>query len=69
MRFTDNIVLNKNGKPVAVQISLEEYKKLLSKAEENEEIKVFDRAIQRKHTFISFEQAVKEIKMKRKKNV
>jgi hypothetical protein len=66
MSIKEQTVLDKNGKPVAVQIPLSQYKKLLELAEEMEEIKAYDRAIKRKHKFIPFSQAVKELKATRK---
>jgi hypothetical protein len=66
MSIKEQTVLDKNGKPVAVQIPLNQYKKLLELAEEMEEIKAYDRAIKRKHKFIPFSQAVKELKATRK---
>ena len=67
MSITEQIVTNKKGKAVAVQIPLSKYKKLLELAEEMEDIKAFDRAMKRKKDFIPFDQAVKELKAKRKK--
>ena len=67
MSITEQIVTNKKGKAVAVQIPLSQYKKLLELAEEMEDIKAFDRAMKRKKDFIPFDQAVKELKAKRKK--
>ena len=67
MSITGQIVKNKNGKSVAIQIPINQYKKLLSLAEEMEDIKSFDKAMKRKHKFIPFQQAVKELKVKRKK--
>jgi hypothetical protein len=66
MSITEQVVLNKNGKPVAVQIPMSQYKKLLGLAEEMEDIKAFDQAMKRKHQFIPFDKAVKELKAKRK---
>ena len=63
----EQILKNKNGKAVAVQISMNRYKKLMSLAEEMEDIKSFDKAIKRKHKFVPFEQAIKELKAQRKK--
>jgi hypothetical protein len=67
MSITEQIVTNKNGKAVAVQIPMNQYKKLLELVEEMEDIKAFDKAIKRKHKFIPFAQALKEMKTKRKK--
>ena len=67
MSITEQIITDKKGKPIAVQLPVNQYKKLLELAEEMEEIKAFDRAMKRKHKFIPFDQAVKELKAKRKK--
>ena len=67
MSITGQIVTNKRGKPIAVQIPMSQYKKLLELAEEMEDIKAYDKAVKRKHNFIPFSEAVKELKAKRKK--
>ncbi len=67
MSITEQIVTNKNGKAIAVQIPVNQYKKLLELAEEMEDIKAYDKAVNRKHKFIPFDEAVKELKAKRKK--
>jgi hypothetical protein len=67
MSITEQIVTNKKGKAIAVQIPFTQYKKLLELAEEMEDIKAFDRAIKRRKDFIPFDEAVKELKAKRKK--
>ena len=68
MSITEQLVLNKNGKAVAVQIPMNQYKKLLELAEEMEDIKVYDLAMKRKPHLIPFDKAVKELKAKRKSN-
>jgi hypothetical protein len=67
MSITEQIVTNKEGKAVAVQIPVNQYKKLLELAEEMEDIKAYDKAVNRKHQFIPFAKAIKELKAKRKK--
>jgi len=66
MGITEQLILNKKGKTVAVQIPVDQYKKLLELAEEMEDIKAYDKAMKRKHNFIPFDKAVKELKAKRK---
>ena len=66
MSIKEKIVTNRNGKTVAVQLPLNQYKKLLDLTEEMEDIKAYDKAMKRKHQFISFNEAVKELKAKRK---
>jgi len=67
MSITEQIVTDKKGETIAVQLPINQYKKLLELAEEMEEIKAYDRAIKRKNNFIPFDQAVKELKAKREK--
>ena len=67
MTITEQIVTNKNGKPVAVQIPVNQYNKLRELAEEMQDIKAFDKAMKRRHEFIPFERALKELKAKRGK--
>lgn len=67
MSITEQIVTDKKGNPVAVQLPVKQYNKLLELAEEMESIKAFDRAMKRKHDFIPFSQAVTELKAKRRK--
>lgn len=67
MSITEQIVTNTKGKTIAVQVPVNQYKKLLELAEEMEEIMAYDRAIKRKLDFVSFNTAVKELKVKRKK--
>ena len=67
MSITEQIVTNKKGKAIAVQLPIHQYKKLLELAEEMEDIKAYDKAMRRKHVFVPFDVAVKELKAKRKK--
>ena len=57
MSITEQAVLNKKGKAVAVQISMNQYKKLLELSEEMEDIKAYDQAMKRKPQFIPFDKA------------
>ena len=66
MSIKEQMVLDKNGTAVAVQILLNRYKKLLELAEKMEDIKAYDRAAKRKHHFVPFSQAVNEVKVTHK---
>ena len=66
MSINEQIVLDKKGKPVAVQLPVHQYKKLKELAEEMEDIKAYDKAKKRKQRFMPFEQSVKELLQKRK---
>lgn len=67
MSITEQIITGKKGKAIAVQLPVNQYRKLLELAEEMEEIKAYDKAMKRKHSFIPFNQAVQELKAKRKR--
>ena len=67
MSITEQIVTDKNGNPVAVQIPMNQYKKIKEMLEELEDIKAFDKAMNRKQQFTPFEEAVKRFKATRKK--
>lgn len=62
MSITEQVILNKKGKTIAVQLPLSQYKKLLMLAEEMLDIKAYDRAKKRKHHFTPFTKALKELK-------
>ncbi len=66
MSITEQIVTDKKGKAIAIQVPVKQYKKLLELAEEMEDIKAYDKAMKRKHDFIPFDKAVNELKAKRK---
>lgn len=66
MSITEQIITDNKGKAIAVQLPVTQYKKLLELAEEMEAIKAYDKAMKRRHNFIPFGQAVKELKAKRK---
>ena len=64
MSITEQIITDNKGKAIAVQLPVTQYKKLLVLAEEMEEIKAYDKAMKRRHSFVPFNQAVKELKAK-----
>lgn len=66
MSIIEQIIKDKKGKAIAVQVPVNQYKKLLELAEEMEDIKAYDKAMNRKHNFLPFEKAVNELKAKRK---
>jgi PHD/YefM family antitoxin component YafN of YafNO toxin-antitoxin module len=66
MSITEQIVMDKNGNAVAVQIPVNQYKKIKEMLEELEDIKAFNKAMNRKQQFSPFEEAVKRIKARRK---
>jgi hypothetical protein len=58
--------MDKTGKPTDVVLSLEEYRKILAELEELESIRAYDAAVACKDEIIPFEQAIAEIKRKKK---
>lgn len=68
MSIKEQVVIDKKGKPVAIQIPVSQYKKMLEMMEELEDIKAFDKAIKRKQQFTPFNDAVKRLKVARKKD-
>jgi len=67
MTLNPQYVTDKQGKKVAVQLSVKEYEFLLDELELKEDVKSYDKAMKRKLVFNSFENAVNKIKAARKK--
>ena len=61
MMNTENFLVDKQGRKIAVQIPLRVYEKLIADAEELDEIKEYRKAKSQKGDAIPFEQAFKEI--------
>lgn len=66
MSITEQVVVDKKGNTIAVQIPVNQYRKIKELLEELDDIKAFDKAMKRKHHFSSFDEAVKRIKSNRK---
>jgi len=66
MSITEQVLFNKKGDAVAVQIPINQYKKIKERLEELEDIKAFDKAMKKKLVFSDFNEAVKKIKSSRK---
>jgi hypothetical protein len=66
MKPQPHFLLDSKGKPVAVQISISQYEKLLEDLEELEAVKAFDKATKGPLTFEPFSLAVEDIKKERK---
>ena len=66
MSITEQLVMDKKGNTVAIQIPVNQYKKIKLLLEELDDIKTFDKAMKRKHSFIPFNEAVKNINSNRK---
>lgn len=61
MNPQQNFVVDKKGKTIAVQIPVQEYKKLLADAEQLADIRAYRKAKTHKSDPIPFEQAFREI--------
>jgi hypothetical protein len=66
MSIDEQIVLDNKGKTVAVQIPINQYKKMLEVIEEMEDIKAYKRAKKNKIEWIPFEKAFATIEEKKK---
>jgi PHD/YefM family antitoxin component YafN of YafNO toxin-antitoxin module len=66
MSINEQIVVDKNGKPLAVQIPVQQYKKMLEMIEEIEDIKAYRKAKKAKSEWVSFEEAFTEIENRNK---
>lgn len=54
-------ITNEKGERIAVILPIEEYKKLLEKLEDLEDIKLYDKLSSKKQTFEVAEEAFKEV--------
>ncbi|MBT3207673.1 MAG: hypothetical protein HN704_14285 [Bacteroidetes bacterium] len=59
--FEENIVIDKKGNKIAIQLPIKVYEKLLADSEELEDIKEYRKAKRHKSEPIPFEKAFKEI--------
>jgi len=66
MSMTEQVLIDNNGKAIAVQIPISQYKKIKERLEELDDIKAFDKAMSKKLVFTDFKDAVKKIKSSRK---
>ncbi|MEY2829097.1 MAG: hypothetical protein RIQ33_955 [Bacteroidota bacterium] len=62
-------ITNDAGKKVAAILSMSDYEKYLDDLDEIKAIKAFDKATSKKMELVSFEQAIKDLKNIRSKNV
>ncbi len=66
MSIDEQILVNNKGKTVAVQIPINQYKKMLEIMEEMEDIKAYKKAKKNKSEWIPFEKAFATIEIKKK---
>lgn len=64
--FKKRYVVDENGNPVSVLLSIDDYRRLLEELEELESIRAYDAAKASVDEIIPFEQAVAEIEKKRR---
>jgi hypothetical protein len=67
MSIAEQIVVDKKGKAVAVQIPVRQYKKLLAMMEEMEDIRAYRKAKKRKSKWIPAEKVFAALEKKHKK--
>ena len=65
MSIDEQILVDKNGKTVAVQIPINQYKKMLEIMEEMEDIKVYKKAKKNKSEWIPFQKAFATLETKK----
>jgi hypothetical protein len=58
--LNENFVTDSKGKKIAVLLPIKDYNKILEELEELEDIKAYDKAMNRKQKFIPLKQAVKK---------
>jgi hypothetical protein len=66
MSIDEHILVDNKGKTVAVQIPINQYKKMLEIMEEMEDIKAYKKAKKNKSEWIPFEKAFATIEIKKK---
>lgn len=66
MSIDEQILVDNKGKTVAVQIPINQYKKMLEILEEMEDIKAYKKAKKNKSEWIPFEKAFPTIESKKK---
>jgi len=66
MSIDEQIVIDNKGKTVAVQIPINQYKKMLEIMEDMEDIKTYKKAKKNKSEWIPFEKAFATIEAKKK---
>ncbi len=60
-------ITNDKGKRISAIVPIKKYEQLLSESEELEDVRAYDKAMNRKHDFLPLEDALKEIETTRKK--
>lgn len=66
MSIAEQVLIDNKGNAIAVQIPINQYKKIKERLEELDDIKAFDKAMNKKLVFTDFKEAVKKIKSSRK---
>ncbi len=65
----ERYIVNEKGERIGVLLDIEEYKEILEKLEELDEIRAYDEAKESEDEAIPFEEALKEMERKRDKDV
>jgi predicted transcriptional regulator len=64
MSITEQIVLNKKGKAIAVQIPVAQYKKLMAMMEELDDIRAYKKVKKQKSKWVPAEKVFEELEKK-----
>lgn len=64
---TPQYITDDKGKKLSVVLSIKEYKKIMEELEDLEDIRAYDKAMNRKQEFIPLDKAIKELEATRKK--
>lgn len=64
---TPQYITDDKGKKLSVVLSIKEYKKIMEELEDMEDIKAYDKAMNRKQEFVPLDKAIKEMEATRKK--
>ena len=67
MPLSENFIVDAKGKKVGVVLPIKHYQKMVEDLEELEDIKAYDKVMQRKQEFIPLDRALKQIEAARKK--
>lgn len=67
MTLNESFIIDAKGRKVSVVLPIKNYEKMVEDLEELEDIKAYDKVMQRKHQFIPLEKALSQIEATRKK--
>lgn len=66
-QLNENFVIDARGKKIGVFLPIKDYNKLLEDLEDLDDLRTYDKAMNRKQEFIPLKLALKQIEISRKK--